>query len=100
MSKALARAFGVLESLAGHASEGRRLGDIAKAVGSIPSTALRDLQELEQVGMVQRIPGREDCWRMTPRIVRFAVATQHELARLRQRLEDIEASYLGARRSH
>lgn len=97
MSKPAARALSVLEALAGHCTDGRRLGEVAADVNSIPSTALRDLQDLEQLGYVQRVPGRDDCWRLTPRLVRIAVATQHELARIKQRLDDIERNYLSAR---
>lgn len=100
MSKPAARALAVLEALAGHSTDGRRLGEVAADVKSIPSTALRDLQDLEDLGYVQRVPGRDDCWRLTPRLVRIAVATQHELARIKQRLEDIERNYLGSARSH
>lgn len=100
MSKPVDRAFRVVEALAGHAAAGRRLAEVAAVVEAIPSTTLRDLQDLEQIGMVQRVPGRDDCWRLTPRIVRIAVATQHELARLRDRLEEIERNYLGSARQH
>lgn len=92
--KPVERSWRVLEALEGHLADGRRLSDIATAVQAIPSTALRDLQELERIGLVQRVPGRDDAWRLAPRIVRFAVAAQHEMARVRQRLDDIERNYL------
>lgn len=92
--KPIERAWRVIEALTGHAADGRRLTDISTAVESIPSTTLRDLQDLEQLGLVSRVPGRDDAWRLTPRIVRVAVGTQQELGRLQQRLDDINRNYL------
>lgn len=89
----VARALQLLTALAGHTADGRRLRDIAQDVASPAPTTLRDLQQLESLGYTQRIPGREDCWRLTPKIVCIATAHQTEVARLRARLEEIERNY-------
>lgn len=91
----LGRAFQVIEALSGHAADGRRLRDVAQAVQQSAPTTLRDLQALEALGFAQRIPGREDCWRLTPRLVRIAVAHQQELARMQHRLDELNRSYGG-----
>lgn len=96
MSAPVSRALAVIEALAGHAADGRRLREVADVVRQSAPTTLRDLQALEALGVSQRIPGREDCWRLTPRLVRIAVAHQHELARLQAKLDELTRNY-GAR---
>jgi DNA-binding IclR family transcriptional regulator len=90
---ALARTWAVLDVLNGHAFEGLRNQQIADAVSQSASTTLRDLQALEALGRVERIPGREECWRLSPRIVQMAIAHQNELARLQQRVDDFSNRY-------
>lgn len=96
VSAPVSRALAVIEAIAGFTADGRRLRDVADVVRQSAPTTLRDLQTLESLGIAQRIPGREDCWRLTPRLVRIAIAHQHELARLQQKLDELERNY-GAR---
>lgn len=93
MSAPVTRAWKVIEALAGHTVDGRRLKDVAATVEQSSGTTLRDLQVLEDLGLTQRIPGRDDCWRLAPRIVQIAHAHHHELARLQSRLDEIAARY-------
>lgn len=93
MSASVARAFALVEALAGHTFHGRRLRDLADNAKQSASTTLRDLQELERLGIAQRIPGRDDCWRLAPRLVQIAHAHHHELARLQARLDEIANRY-------
>jgi DNA-binding IclR family transcriptional regulator len=89
----LARAWAVIQALAGHAFDGRRLKDVAEAVKQSPPTTLRDLEALEDIGLAERLPGRPDNWRLTARLVQLAFAHQHEIARLRERLDATDRSY-------
>ena len=92
-SAALTRAWNVIQALSGHSFEGLRLGEVATAVEQLPATTLKDLCALESLGLTERIPGKDGCWRLSPRIVRIAIAHQHELARLNQRLDDFTTRY-------
>lgn len=89
----VARALGLLEVLAGHVVQGLRLSEIAATAKQSPSTTLKDLKGLESLGWAERIPGRDDCWRLTARPVRIATHHRDELARWRTQLDDIDRSY-------
>lgn len=93
---AVSRTFAVIEALAGHSFDGRRLKDVVDVVGAGNATTLKDLQALEKLGYAQRIPGRSDRWRLAPRLVRLAQAHQAEMARLRQRIDDTDHNYTSA----
>lgn len=90
---ALTRAWAVIQALSGHAFEGRRLKDVAEAVQQSPPTTLRDLEALEDIGLAERMPGRPDCWRLSPRLVQLAHAHQAQMARLRERLDAFDHTY-------
>lgn len=83
----------LIEALAGNVLEGLRLGVLAQTAQQSPSTTLRDLQALEHLGYAERIPGREDCWRLTSRLCRIANAHREEMARHRSRLDNIDRNY-------
>lgn len=90
---ALTRATTLIEALAGNVIEGMRLSPLAMMLGESASTTLRDLQALESIGYAERIPGREDCWRLTSRLCRIANAHREEMARHRSRLDNIDRNY-------
>lgn len=93
VTAAVARTLAVIEALAGHTLDGRRLKDVMDAVRQSGPTTLKDLQALEALGYTQRIPGRDDRWRLAPRLVRIAHAHQNEMARARQKLDDTDHNY-------
>jgi DNA-binding IclR family transcriptional regulator len=93
MSAQLARAFALIDALAGHSFEGRRLRDIAQAVEQSMPTTLRDLQGLEEIGRVERLPGANEFWRISPKLIQLAMAHQHEVTRLNQRVDDFTNRY-------
>lgn len=90
---AVSRALRIVLALAGHTFDGARLKQVAAAVEQSSPTTLRDLQGLESEGWVERVPGAEDRWRLSPRPVQIAIAHQSELARLEQRLADLRTNY-------
>lgn len=90
------RALRLLWILQGNTFHGLRLTQIAEAAKQSPSTTLRDLAVLVDEGVVERIPGRDDCWRLTPRIVQLAVAHQHEMSALQARLDETARRYTRA----
>lgn len=87
------RPIRLLFLLQGHVFDGVRLRQLAEALDTTPSSALRDLQMLEDEGVVERIPGRDEYWRLSPRLVQLAKAHEQELVRLRQRIDETEQRY-------
>ena len=87
------RALSLLFVLQGHTMEGLRLKQIADAIRTTPSTALRDLEVLAEEGIAERIPGRDEYWRLSPRLIQLSRAHEQELMRYRQRLDETEQRY-------
>lgn len=87
------RALHAIFVLQGHTLQGLRLKAVAEALGTSMPNALRDLETLREEGIAERIPGREDCWRLTPQIVQVARATDQEFARYRIALVEHENRY-------
>lgn len=87
------RSFRLVFALQGHAFEGLRLKQLADMTGNPMHTTLRDLEVLADEGIVERVPGREDFWRLSPRLVQVAIAHQDEMRRLDQRVSDFQQRY-------
>ena len=83
----------LLFGLAGHSRNGLRLKVIADGIGESPSTTLRNLQRMEEDGLVERSPQDQDNWRLSPRIVQIALAHTDEVAREEQALTDFRNRY-------
>ncbi len=83
-----ARVLRALFALQGHAFDGVRLKDVAAALDASPSTALRTLEVMRDEGVVERIPGRDDHWRLPPRVIQLARAHELEPAHMRARLDE------------
>jgi DNA-binding IclR family transcriptional regulator len=90
---ALTRTKAVIEALAGHNFDGLRNQQLAESVCQSPSTTLRDLQALEAIGWAERIPGKDERWRLSPRLIQLAIAHQAEVARITQRVDDFTRRY-------
>lgn len=89
----LERAKAVIEALAGHNFDGLRNQQVAEAVQQSPPTTLRDLQALEALGWAERIPSKDERWRLSPRLVQLAIAHHAETARIAQRVDDFTNRY-------
>lgn len=87
------RAVGLIFALQGQSFDGLRLAQLCTALGTTTSSTLRDLQALEALGITERIPGRDERWRLSPRLVQIAIAHQNELARLNARVSEFEQRY-------
>ena len=87
------RALRLIFALQGHSFEGLRLKQLADGIQASPSTTLRDLELLADEGVAERIPGRDEYWRLSPRLVQLARAHEQEMARLQQRLEETQQRY-------
>ena len=87
------RAFAIVFALQGQSFEGLRLKQIADAVSATTSTTLRDLEVLADEGVAERIPGRDEFWRLSPRLIQLAVAHAEEARRQQQRLDEFNQRY-------
>lgn len=87
------RAFRLVFALQGHAFEGLRLTQLAQMMNVSAPTTLRDLEVLADEGIAERVPGREDFWRLSPRLIQVALAHQDEMAKLDQRISDFQRRY-------
>lgn len=83
----------VLFGLAGHSYRGLRLQQIAEGIGESSSTTLRNLQRMEEDGLVERSPHDKDNWRLTPRVVQVAIAHSEEVLREEQQLQQFRQRY-------
>lgn len=91
--QSLRRGIRLLWVMQGHSFEGLRLKQIADELGVTSCTALRDLEALADEGVVERIPGREEHWRLTPKIVQIARAHEEEVGRISGRLDQFNQRY-------
>lgn len=89
----LRRAIRYLWILQGQCYQGVRLKQIAETMECHPSMALRDLETLADEGVVERIVGREEFWRLTPKTVQLSRALDEELSSLRRRTDEFENRY-------
>lgn len=87
------RALRLIFLLQGHTFEGLRLKQLADGIQASSSTTLRDLELLADEGVAERIPGRDEYWRLSPRLVQLARAHEQEMARLQQRIDETQQRY-------
>lgn len=83
----------LLFGLAGHSYRGLRLKQIAEGIGESEPTTLRNLQNMEADGLVERAPLDDKCWRLTPRVVQISIAHSHEVLREEQALQEFKQRY-------
>lgn len=91
--QAVRRALRLLWILQGHAFDGLRLKQIAEVLQASAPTALRDLEVLAAEGVAERIPGRDECWRLTPKLVQLARAHDDDMRRARARVDELDQRY-------
>ncbi|MCU7934145.1 MAG: MarR family transcriptional regulator [Candidatus Thiodiazotropha sp. (ex Dulcina madagascariensis)] len=87
------RSWKIAEILTGHELEGVRNGDLAASLKVSPATITTDLREMESGGVVERIPGMEDRWRMGPKTIQLFRAHQLGMERLHARVSEMEQRY-------
>lgn len=87
------RAFQIVWLLQGHTFEGLRLKQVADHVKTSSAIVLRDLETLADEGVAERIPGRAEFWRLSPKLIQLARAHDQEMVRLRARVDEIDQRY-------
>lgn len=83
----------ILFGLAGHSYRGLRLQQIADGIGESPSTTLRNLERMAEDGLTEKTPHDDKAWRLSPRLVRVAVAHAEEVAREERGLDEFKQRY-------
>lgn len=87
------RAIKLLFILQGNTINGLRLKQIAERMNESACVTHRDLSIMADEGIVERIPGSEEHWRLTPKLVQVAVAFFEEMKRAEDRLTEINQRY-------
>lgn len=82
------RTLHTLTLLFGREVMGLRPSEIAKGIGESPSVVSRLMAVLEDEGYAERVPGREDAWRLGPKLVQGALAHQRGLAEIQRQLDE------------
>lgn len=86
------RILRVMLCLFGHEIDGLAPGQIAKIVGTGPSNVTRDLHNLVEAGIAERIPGTENA-RISPRIGQRALAILHNIENSARKIEETRNRY-------
>jgi DNA-binding IclR family transcriptional regulator len=84
------RAIRLLWILQGHSFQGLRLKQITEALKTSASSALMDLEMLADEGVAERIPGKPEFWRLTPRVIQLAFAHQAEVQELHRKTDEFD----------
>jgi DNA-binding IclR family transcriptional regulator len=85
------RLLTVIEALSGNEVFGARLRDLARAVGVIDSTALRDLETLAAAGWAQKLP--DNRWRLAAKPIQLLINFQSGLARAEEQVGEVRRNY-------
>lgn len=86
------RILKVLMCLFGHEIEGLAPGQVAKLAEITAANATRDLWNLEEAGLVERLPCGDKV-RISPQLGRKALSVLHALDRAKRQLDDITARF-------
>ncbi len=87
------RVLKVLMCLFGHEIDGLAPGQISKMVDITAANATRDLWNLEEAGLVERLP-HGDKVRISPALGRKALAVLHTFDRAQRGLSDLTNRYI------
>jgi DNA-binding IclR family transcriptional regulator len=85
------RVLKALMVLAGHELEGLAPAQVARALHTSQSNATRDLANLLESGLAERLDSNR--WRLSPRLVQIAKAHTEALARYEANLEEVKQRY-------
>lgn len=83
----------VITLLFGREVTGLRPSEIAKGIQASPSVVTKLMAALEDEGYAERVPGREDAWRLGPKMVQGAIAHQRGLAEIQRQLNEVTQRY-------
>jgi DNA-binding IclR family transcriptional regulator len=81
----------ILVLLAGREAEGLPQGAICKAGKWAGSKVHNDLRNLREAGLAERLENGN--WRLAPKLVQIAIAHQQGIARIQDRLSELQQRY-------
>ena len=87
------RILKTLMCLFGHEIDGLTPGQVARLANTTPANATRDLWNLQEAGLVERLPGG-DAVRISPQLGRKALAVLHTFDRAQRSLSDLTSRYI------
>ena len=87
------RILKTLMCLFGHEIEGLTPSQVAQLAGTTASNATRDLWNLQEAGLVERLPGG-DAVRISPQLGRKALAVLHTFDRAQRSLSGLTSRYI------
>jgi DNA-binding IclR family transcriptional regulator len=91
--KASRRMLRLIVVLGGHEVDGLRPKQIREAMGIDAAAVTRDLADMKAEGFAERVPGREEAWRLGPKAIQIFRAYTLGIERMRARLEETEQRY-------
>lgn len=80
------RVLQMMFRLAGHEIEGISPGELASAMRTSASNVTRDLANLKEAGLAEKLDNER--WRLTPRIVQVSLAASTAFTRAQDRLNE------------
>ena len=86
------RILKIMLCLFGHEIDGLAPGQIAKIVNTQPSNVTRDLHNLVEMGVAERMPGTENA-RISPRMGQRALAILNNIDNSARRVEETRNRY-------
>lgn len=87
------RILRALTALAGHEVDGLTVSQLATALRTSPSNALRDLANLRVSGLAEEVPGLEGRWRLGPKLIQIALAHLRHVDQAQKRLDEVQQRY-------
>lgn len=87
------RALRVILVLAGKEVTGLRPGEIAKAISESASVITRLLAAMSEEGFTERVPGRDEAWRLGPKLVQISKAHTAGLIAAQRQIDEVTQRY-------
>jgi DNA-binding IclR family transcriptional regulator len=83
----------LIMAMAGHEVHGLRNSQLADALDVSRPTITRDLTTLQQIGVVEQIPGLQGRWRLGPKLIQISRAHAEGMARVKSAVAEIEQRF-------
>ena len=87
------RVLRIIPVMAGHELDGIAPGGLAKKLQTTPSNISRDLRILQSEGFVELVPGLDNRWRLSPKMIQIARSHMMGIERMEARLKEVEQRY-------
>lgn len=89
-SQSATKVLQIIPMLSGKEFDGVRQSEIARALGVTDASVGNYMLTLSEQGFAERVPGREEAWRLGPKLIQISTNFQLALARYDQRGEEVK----------